>query len=46
MYFMIILHEQELEKANSQNVEQRHQNKFYQVQKICKNYLNYLIIIN
>ena len=30
MYFMIRLHKQELEKANSQNVEQRHPNEFFQ----------------
>jgi len=29
MYFMIRLHKQELEKINSQNVEQRHQNYYF-----------------
>jgi len=29
MYFIIKLHKQELEKANSQNVEQRRQREFF-----------------
>jgi len=29
MYFMIRLHKQELEKASSKNVEQRHQNELF-----------------
>jgi len=30
MYFIIRLRKQEAEKANSQNVEQRHQREFFQ----------------